>query len=52
MKPTNALCKHCQRGKKTNTRFKSKEYSMKRPLKIVHTDLVGPTGTNVLKDKK
>ena len=24
MKPTNTLCKHCQQGKKTNTRFKSK----------------------------
>jgi hypothetical protein len=27
-KPTNNLCKHCQQGKKTKTRFKSKEYSM------------------------
>jgi hypothetical protein len=25
-KPTNTLCKHCQQGKKTKTRFKSKEY--------------------------
>jgi hypothetical protein len=40
MKPTNTLCKHCQRGKKSKTRFKSKEYSMTRPLEIVHTDLV------------
>jgi hypothetical protein len=24
MKPTNTLCKHCQQGKKTKTRFKSK----------------------------
>jgi hypothetical protein len=32
MKPKNTLCKHCQQGKKTKTRFKSKEYSMTRPL--------------------
>jgi hypothetical protein len=31
-KPTNTLCKHCQQGKKTKTRFKSKEYSTTRPL--------------------
>jgi transposase InsO family protein len=48
-KPTNILCKHCQQGKKTKTRFKSNEYSTTRPLKIVHTDLVGPTTTKGLK---
>jgi hypothetical protein len=26
MKPTNTLCKNCQQGKKTKTRYKSKEY--------------------------
>jgi hypothetical protein len=51
-KPTNTLCKHCQQGKKTKTRFKSKEYSMTRPLEIVHTDLVGPTTKNGLKGEK
>jgi hypothetical protein len=51
-KPTNILCKHCQQGKQTKTRFKSKEYSMTRPLEIVHTDLVGPTKTKVLKGEK
>jgi hypothetical protein len=51
-KPTNTLCKHCQQGKKTKTRFKSKEYSMTRPLEIVHTDLVGPTATKGLKGEK
>jgi hypothetical protein len=45
MKPTNTLCKHCQQGKKTKIRFKSKEYSTTEPLEIVHTDLVGPTTT-------
>jgi hypothetical protein len=51
-KPTNTLCKQCEQGKKTKTRFKSKEYSMTRPLKIVHTDLVGPTTTKGLKGEK
>jgi hypothetical protein len=48
-KPTNTLCKHFQQGKKTKTRFKSKEYSTTKPLEIVHTDLVGPTTTKGLK---
>jgi hypothetical protein len=51
-KPTNTLCKYCQQGKKTKTRFKSKEYSTTRPLKIVHIDLVGPTKTKGLKGEK
>jgi hypothetical protein len=51
-KPTNTLCKHCQQGKKTKTRFKSKEYSMTRPLEIVHIDLVGTNKTNGLKGEK
>jgi hypothetical protein len=51
-KPTNTLCKHCQQGKKTKTRFKSKEYSMTGPLEIVHTYLVGPTTTKGLKGEK
>jgi hypothetical protein len=48
-KPTNTLCKHCQQGKQTKTRFKSKEYLTTKPLEIVHTDLVGPTTTKGLK---
>jgi hypothetical protein len=51
-KPTNTLCKHCQQGKKTKTKFKSKEYSMTRPLEIVHTDLFGRTKTKDLKGEK
>jgi transposase InsO family protein len=51
-KPTNTLCKHCQQGKKTKTKFKSKEYSTTRPLEIVHTDLVGPTTTKGLKGER
>jgi hypothetical protein len=52
MKPTNTLCKHCQQGKQTKTKLKSKEYSTTRPLEIVHTDLVGPTTTKGLKGEK
>jgi transposase InsO family protein len=51
-KPTNTLCKHCQQGKQTKTRFKSKEYSTTKPLEIVHTDLVGPTTTKGLKSER
>jgi transposase InsO family protein len=51
-KPTNTLCKHCQQGKQTKTRFKSKEYSTTKPLEIVHTDLVGPTTTKCLKGER
>jgi hypothetical protein len=32
--------------------FKSKEYSMTRPLEIVHTNLVGQTATNDLNGEK
>jgi hypothetical protein len=51
-KPTNTLSKHCQQGKQTNTKFKSKEYSTTRPLQIVHSDLVGPTTTKGSKGEK
>jgi hypothetical protein len=51
-KPNKTLCKHCQQGKKTKTRFKSKEYSMTIPLEIVHTYIVGPTTTKGLKCEK
>jgi hypothetical protein len=52
MKPTNTLCKHCQQGKQTNTRFKSKEYSTTKLLEIVHTDLVGKTTKKGLKGER
>jgi hypothetical protein len=51
-KPTNTLCKHCQKGKQTKTRFKSKEYSTTKPLEIVHIDLVGPITTKGLKGER
>jgi hypothetical protein len=49
-KSTNTLCKHSQQGKKTKTRFKSKEYSTTRPLEIVHINLVGQTATKVMQE--
>jgi hypothetical protein len=51
-KPTNTLCKQCQQGKKTKTKFKSKEYSTTRPLEIVCIDLVEPTIMKGLKGEK
>jgi hypothetical protein len=51
-KPTNTLCKHCQQGNQTNTKFKSKDYTTMRPLEIVHTYLVRPTRTKGLKGEK
>jgi hypothetical protein len=47
-KITNTLCEHCLQGKQTNTKFKSKEYSMKISLENVHTELCGPTITKGL----
>ena len=50
--PTNTLCNNCQQGKKTKTRFKSKEYSTTKSRKIIHNDLVGPTTTKGLKGER
>jgi hypothetical protein len=47
-KPTNTMCKHCQHGKKTKVEFKTKEYSMTKPLEVVHIDLCGPMRTKGL----
>jgi hypothetical protein len=33
-KPTNILCKHCLQGKKTKTKFKTKEYSSTKCLNL------------------
>ena len=43
-KPKNSMCEPCQHGKQTRVEFKTKEHSTTRPLKLVHTDLCGPTG--------
>ena len=47
-KPSNPICRHCQLGKKTRIRFKTKEYSTSKPLELVHTDLCEPTRTKSL----
>ena len=47
-KPSNPICRHCQLGKQTRIRFKTKEYSTSKPLELVHTDLCGPTRTKRL----
>jgi hypothetical protein len=45
IKPSCHVCRHCQLGKKTRVRFKTKEHSTSKPLEIVHTDLYGPSRT-------
>jgi hypothetical protein len=47
-KPSNPMCRHCQLGKKTRIRFKTKECSTSKTLELVYTDLCGPTRTNIL----
>ena len=47
-KPSNPICRHCQLGKQTRVRFKTKEYSTSRPLELVHFDLCGPKRTKIL----
>jgi hypothetical protein len=48
IKPSNPMCRHCQLGKQTRIRFKTKEYSTSKPLELVQTDLCGPTRTKSL----
>jgi hypothetical protein len=48
IKPSNAMCRHCQLGKQTRIRFKAKEYTTSKLLELVHTDLCGPTRTKRL----
>jgi len=51
-KPHNDVCKACQFGKKTRFLFKTKEYSMSRPLKIIHIDHFEPSRTCALKGER
>lgn len=46
IKSSNFVCRHCQHGKHTKVRFKTKEHSISKPLELVHTDFYGPTRTN------
>ena len=51
-KPDNVMCKQCQLGKLTKSRFKSKNYTSKGILEIVHTDLCGPIEVQSYKGDK
>ena len=42
VKPLKSVCKHCQHGKQTKSRFKAKENTTLHPWEIVHIDLCGP----------
>ena len=48
IKPSKPICKHCQIGKKTRVRFKTKENSTTKPLELIHMDLCGPTRTKII----
>jgi hypothetical protein len=41
IKPSDYICKHCQIGKKTIFRFKTKEHSTTKPLELINIDLCG-----------
>jgi hypothetical protein len=43
IKPLDLICKHCQIGKQTRVRFKTKENCITNPLDLIHTYLCGPT---------
>jgi hypothetical protein len=45
IKPSHSICEHCQIGKKTRVRFKTKEHSTTKTLEFFHIDLCGPTIT-------
>ena len=51
-KPDNVICKQCQLGKMAKSSFKSKAYSSKEILEIVHTDLCGPIEVQIYKGDK
>ena len=44
-RPDHAMCHECQKGKMTKSSFKRKDYSTKKILELVHTDLCGPMRT-------
>ena len=51
-KPDNVMCKQCQLGKMTKSSFKSKTYTSKEVLEIVHTELCGPIEVQSYKGDK
>ena len=48
----NIICKQCQLGKMTKSSFKSKAYTSKETLEIVHIDLCGPIEVQSYKGDK
>ena len=48
----NVMCKQCQLGKMTKSSFKSKTYTSKEVLEIVHTNLCGPIEVQSYKGDK
>ena len=48
----NIICKQCQLGKMVKLSFKSKAYTSKEILEIVHTDLFGPIDMQSYKGDK
>ena len=51
-KPNNIMCKQCQLGKMTRSSFKSKTYTSKEVLELVHIDLYGPIEVQSYKGDK
>ena len=51
-KPNNIMCKQCQLGKMTKSSFKSKTYTSKDVLEIVHTNFCGPIEVKIYKGYK
>jgi hypothetical protein len=43
IKPSDPICNHCQIGKKTRVRFKTKEHFTTKLLDLIHPDLCRPT---------
>lgn len=41
-KMDHAMCHECQKGKMTKSIFKRKDYSIKKTLELVHSDICGP----------
>ena len=47
-KTSRIVCKNCQPRKQSRVSFKTNEYATSKPLELVHTDLCGPTRTQIL----
>jgi hypothetical protein len=51
-KPDNIMCKQCQLRNMTRSNFKSKTYTSKEILELVHTNLCGPIEVQSYKGDK